>query len=147
MSSINYKVIFKGSKTSEKNKSSLTFQNILLKKPIKVPLKLILELKKMSENNPNIITFQNIEEVLKIRNDSLDFKFHYYFVLLYTFKTDGKKSGFLIGNTKGLGDILIGIWPFNKKFKEKSFFENYVEEFENLIKNPHKYKNITLIIG
>ena len=47
MNSINYKVIFKGSKGEHNKNLALTFKKIITKKTIKIPAQLILELKKL----------------------------------------------------------------------------------------------------
>jgi hypothetical protein len=146
MSPINYKVILKGSKREDEKGLSLTFRSLDSKKPISIPPQIILELKKLSEKSPIIITFQNIEEVLKIGSGPSLSDFNYYFVILYTAKKNKKKIGFLIGNVKNLGDVLIGIWPFNEQLTEKSK-ENILESFDNLIKKPHEYSEIALITG
>jgi len=66
--------------------------------------------------------------------------YNYYFIILFTTKDD-KKKGFLIGNEKKSGDILIGTWPFNDEFST----EKIPEIINNLVKNFNEYKEICLI--
>ena len=145
MNSINFKVIFKGSKDAENENLTLTFKKINSPTIMNVPVTVISELKILSEKSQNIVIFQNIEEVIEIGNDSSRELYNYYYVLIYTSKSDSKKEGFLIGNVKKKGDIIIGVWPFNKQIVELSP-EEILELFNNLIKKPHEYSNISLIL-
>ena len=149
MSSIYYKVIFKGTKTNEDNEPdslTLTFKNLISGKYLTIPPQFILELKKLTERSHNILSFQNIDEVIHIGTRQKQDVFTYYIIVLFTMKENEKKVGYLIGNKKKIGDVLIGTWPFNEQPKEISS-EGVHEEFVNLIKKPHEYSNITLITG
>ncbi|MFX1317193.1 MAG: hypothetical protein ACFE9T_15130 [Promethearchaeota archaeon] len=139
-----YKVIFKGFQEYKSKSLVLSFRDINSDKPINVPTQFILKLKKLSENSQNIIYFQNIKEVIIIGERNPTFSYNYYFILLYTIKMDGLKVGYLIGNVKRLGDIVVGIWPLNIEINELSS-EKILENYHNLINNPHKYTNICLI--
>lgn len=139
-----YKVIFKGVQESENKSLTLSFKCIASDKPIKVPSQFILELKKLSEISQNILYFQNIEEVLIIGTRKALYSYNYYFVVLYTIKSDGTKLGYLIGNVKKLGDIVVGVWPFNLKTMDLSS-DKLLKNYDNLINNPHEYTNIGLI--
>ncbi|MHA1293917.1 MAG: hypothetical protein ACTSQJ_14765 [Promethearchaeota archaeon] len=143
MNFINYKVIFKGFEDNGKNILSLTFKHLNFKKPINI-VQYIIDLKKKSEKNKNIFNFQNIEEVLPIGIDIPKGSFNYYYIILYSVKSDGKKFGFLIGNAKKFGDIVIATWPFNEQ-TQKFSNEFIINEFKNLVKNTHEYKNICII--
>ena len=145
MNSINFKVIFKGSKDVENENLTLTFKKINPTNNVGVPVIVISELKNLSEKSQNVVVFQNIEEVIEIGNESSRELYNYYYVLIYTSKSDGKKEGFLIGNVKKKGDVIIGVWPFNKQIEELSP-EEILEIFNNLIKKPHEYRNISLIL-
>jgi hypothetical protein len=143
MSSIFYKVIFKASNENENNSFSLTFRNLITSKPIYIPSRYFSALKELSKENKDIINFQNIQEVIKIGEDGFNYIFNYYIVLLFTYIHDRKKQGFLIGNAKNLGDILIGIWPFNQK--QLNFTSsNIVELFDDLIKKSD-FEKISII--
>ncbi|MFX1328671.1 MAG: hypothetical protein ACFE91_11135 [Promethearchaeota archaeon] len=144
MDFIVYRVIFRAQEQLEIKNLTLSFRNLDFEKPIIVHPKFISDLKTLSEKNQNIINIQNIEEVLIIGNPKIDYPFNYYLVLLLTEKSDRKKTGYLISNVKKLGDIIIGIWPFNTQL-EKLIRENIRETFNEILKNPNKYNSITLI--
>jgi hypothetical protein len=144
MDYIIYKVIFRAQNELENKNLSLSFKNLEFEKPISIPPIFILELKKLSEKNQHILNFQNIEEVLIIGNPMIDYAYNYYFVILYTVKSEGNMSGYLIGNVKKLGDIVIGVWPFNTTLKDLTG-EIILETYNDIIENPNKYSNIGLI--
>jgi len=146
MNSINYKVIFKGSKDIESENLTLTFKKFHSKNNIKVPIKIISELKSLSKKISNIVVFKNIEEVIEIGNNYSRDLYNYYYVIIYIYKFDGKKEGFLIGNKKKMGDVIIGMWPFDKEIMEFSPGE-ILDLFNNLITKPHEYSNISLILS
>ena len=144
MDSIIYKVIFRAHEEFEHKNLTLSFKSLKFKKPISIPAKFLLELKKLSETDQYIISFQNIEEVLIIGNPSIERTYNYYHVILYTHKSNKKKIGYLIGNVKNLGDIIIGVWPFNRDLKDLSE-EIVLESYSNMMQNPSNYTNICLI--
>ncbi len=144
MDSIIYKVIFQAHEQFENKNITLSFKNLNIKKLISIPPKFISELKKLSEINQHIINFQNIEEVLTIGNPTVDYTYNYYLVILFTIKSNGKKKGYLIGNVKKFGDIVIGVWPFNINLKDITG-EKVLETYNDIIKNPNKYSSICLI--
>lgn len=146
MNSINFKVIFNGSVDVENEDFSLTFKKLSSTNKIGVSATFISELKNLSEKSKNIVVFQNIEEVIEIGNASSRELYNYYYVLIYTCKSDAKKEGFLIGNVKKKGDVIIGVWPFNKQIEESSSKE-FLDSVSNTIKNPHEYSNICLILS
>lgn len=139
-----YKVIFKGVQESENKKLTLSFKDITSDKPIKVTTQFILELKNLSELSQNILYFQNIEEVVVIGTKKSRYSYNYYFIVLYTLKSDGAKVGYLIGNVKKLGDIVVGVWPFNLQTADLSS-EKILKNYRDLINKPHEYANICLI--
>jgi hypothetical protein len=139
-----YKVIFKGGQAEETEFLSLTFKNVITEIPIHIPAQVFSKLKKLSETDNALIPIQNIEEVLRFGEGLPSYKFNYYIVVLITNKQNNKKEGFLIGNVKKLGDILIGIWPFNNEFD--SFSPAIIlNKLNELIEQPSKFKNICLI--
>lgn len=144
MDSVVYKVIFKAHEQLENKNLTLSFRSLDFEKPIIVNPKFIFDLKTLSEKSQNILNIQNIEEVLIIGNQTTDYAYNYYLVLLLTEKSDGKKTGYLISNVKKLGDIIIGIWPFNTLLEELKRV-NIRETFNEVLNNPNKYNNITLI--
>lgn len=144
MSSIVYKVIFKGSKGNEKQFLTLTFKDISFHLLIKIPSHYFSSIKKISEKSESVINFQNIEEVILIGDNTSKYMFNYYLILLYSYKMNRKKHGFLIGNVKKVGDILIGIWPFTESIIDINA-EEVFKKFDDLINNPQNYKNICLI--
>ena len=144
MNSFIYKVIFRAHEKFENKNLTLSFINVDFEKPVSIPAKFILELKKISEKNNQVINFQNIEEVLIIGNPTFEYSFNYYLVILYTIKPDGRKVGYLIGNAKNLGDIIIGVWPFNIYSKDITE-EKVLETYHDIIENPNKYSSICLI--
>jgi hypothetical protein len=143
MSTIFYKVIFKGIKGDSSESYSLTFKNIVQDKPINVSSQFFSSLKTLSQKQASVINFQNIREVVKIGDSSNNYDFNYYIVILYTNITDGKKEGFLVGNLKKLGDILIGVWPFNQENTSISA-EHILNKLDSLT-NSNKYKDISVI--
>jgi len=144
MNSVIYKVIFRALEQFENNNLTLSFRNLELEKPVSLPAKFFLELKKTSEKINHVINFQNIEEVLIIGNPSVDYTYNYYLVILCTSKSDGKKTGYLIGNVKNLGDIIIGVWPFNKHLKDLTG-DKVLDSCNDIIRNPDKFSSICLI--
>jgi hypothetical protein len=143
MSTIFYKVIFKGIKGDSSESYSLTFKNIVQDKPINISSQFFSTLKMLSQKQTNVINFQNIREVVKIGTSSTNYDFNYYIVILYTSITDGKKEGFLVGNQKKLGDILIGIWPFNQENTPIS--SEHILKKLDLLTNGNKFKDICVI--
>lgn len=143
MSTIFYKVIFKGIKGDSSESYSLTFKNIVQDKPINISSQFFSTLKMLSQKQTNVINFQNIREVIKIGTSSTNYDFNYYIVILYTNITDGKKEGFLVGNLKKLGDILIGIWPFNQE--DTPISSERILKKLNLLTNSNNFKDISVI--
>ena len=144
MSDIIYKVIFKGTESDQEELLTLTFNSIFSEKPFNVSPHYISTIKRLSEKNQNIINFQNIEEVIKIGEGSILYSYNYYIVILYIMKSNMKKEGFLIGNAKKFGDILIGIWPFNENISSLTS-EIIVKKFDFLINHPKDFENICII--
>ena len=144
MSLIVYKVIFKGNVENEIKDLTLTFKEISYNEPINVSPKYISMLKKLSQTSQNIINFQNIKEVIRIGENTTGFIINYYIVLLYITKLNGNKKGFLIGNVKKRGDILLGIWPFTQK-SDILTSEEIDSIFNDLIVKPQNYRKICLI--
>ncbi len=146
MNSINFKIIFKGSKNLENENLTLTFTKLDSANNISVPASFITELKGLSERSENIVVFKNIDEVIEIGSDSSRELYNYYYVLIYKFKSEVKKEGFLVGNMKKKGDVIIGAWPFTKQSDELSP-ESIHDSITNLVKKPHEYSNISLILS
>ena len=142
MDSIIYKVIFKAFEQLENRNLTLSFKDLNVKNPITIPAKLILELKNLSVKSNNIISFQNIEEVIVVGNVKTKLRYTYYLVILFT--SNGERQGHLIGNVKNLGDVLIGVWPFNQLLSNMTL-EIIHEIYNNIIKNTEKFSNICLI--
>jgi len=144
MDSIIYKVIFKAIQYMENKNLTLNFKNLAFKKPIIVPSRFLQELKILSEKSENILIFQNIEEVITVGNINSNVNYNYYLIILFTLKSGKDKYGYLIGNVKNLGDITIGIWPFNREVSELTP-EIIIENYNNIINNPSDYSKICLI--
>ena len=144
MDSFIYKVIFRAQEQLENKNLTLSFKNLNFEKPLSISELSLLELKKLNETNQDIINFQNIEEVLIIGNPTVDYNYNYYLVLLFSTKLDEKKKGYLIGNIKKLGDIIIGVWPFNTENNEITG-QKILETYNDIIKNPKNYNSICLI--
>jgi len=142
MSFIFYKVIFRGIGEMEESSLSLTFNNIISDKYINMT-HYITSIKNMSDLYENIINFQNIEEVIIMGANSHLLLFNYYIVILVT-HIDEKKEGFLIGNTKKLGDLLLGSWPFSQNTIEKQS-EKILKSLDEIISNYVNIKKISLI--
>jgi hypothetical protein len=142
MSSEIFKVLFKGKKDAIQEKYSLTFKSVKTGETLKIPAQISIELKRISKSTQNVISIQNISEVIKAGKDSSLLFYNYYLIILFTIK-DGSKKGFLIGNEKNQGDVLIGTWPFNEDIDLTS--ESVIELLKNLISNPQDYKEICLI--
>ncbi len=144
MDSIIFKVIFKAQERFENKNLTLSFKNLNFEKPLSISAKSILELKKLSETNQHILNFQNIEEVLIIGNPLVDYTYNYYLVILFSLKPDEEKTGYLIGNIKKLGDIIIGVWPFNTHLKDTKG-KKILETYNDILENPQNYSSICLI--
>lgn len=142
MDSIIYKVIFKAFEQFENKNLTLSFKDLGAKNPITIPAKFILELKNLSEKNDKVVYFQNIEEVIIVGNVKTNYSFNYYLVILFT--SNGEKQGYLIGNIKKFGDIIIGVWPFNQQLS-KMTPETIHKNYNNIIKNPDNFSKICLI--
>ncbi|MFX0006667.1 MAG: hypothetical protein ACFFA7_15720 [Promethearchaeota archaeon] len=143
MNSVIYKVIFRALEQFENRNLTLSFKNLEFSTPISLPNK-FREFREMSVNTDHVMSFQNIEEVLIIGNPSVEYSYNYFLVILYTFKADGKENGFLIGNVKNLGDVIIGVWPFNKELNNITK-DNVLNSFKDIIENPDKFSSICLI--
>lgn len=137
-----YKVIFKGNNETKEKNLTLTFKSVIYEEPIKIPAKFILGLKKLSEINKNIVFFKNIDEITQFDQEISLISYNYYYILLFQLKNE--KTGFLIGNTKKMGDILIGIWPFNREQTQIST-EKIYEKLDNIINKADEYSKICLI--
>jgi hypothetical protein len=144
MNSIIYKVVFNAYEQFENKNLTLSFRNLNFNTPIAISSKNINKLKNISEKSKKFIIFQNIEDVFIIGNPSNDYSYNYFLVVLYTLKNNGLRGGFLIGNVKTLGDLIIGIWPFNIKIKDVAL-KKVLDDFNSLIENPDIYSNICLI--
>ena len=142
MDSIIYKVIFKAIEQFENRNLTLSFKDLNLKNLIIIPANLILELRNLNTKNNNIVSFQNIEEVIVVGNVETKFRYNYYLVILFT--SNGENQGHLIGNVKDLGDILIGVWPFNHQLSNMTP-EIIIENYNNIIQNSENFSNICLI--
>jgi hypothetical protein len=137
-----YKVTFKGNNETKEKNLTLTFKSVISADPIKIPSGFILKLKKLSETNKNVVIFKNINDVIKFGQDSSLVSFNYYYILLFQLKNE--MTGFLIGNVKKIGDILLGIWPFNKQQNQLST-EKIRKRFNEFINNTYEYRKICLI--
>ena len=141
MNTIVYKVVFNGINEIKEKTLNLSFKGVIFDPSIKIPSHFFSELKKLSELNQNILIFKNIDEVIKLGEDiSLD-AVYYYNVLLFQFKN--QKEGFLIGNTKKKGDILLGTWPFNKIYEDSK--NVILDKLNNLLSKHNEYDKICLI--
>ncbi|MBY9017416.1 MAG: hypothetical protein KGD66_01155 [Candidatus Lokiarchaeota archaeon] len=140
MSFIFYKVLFRG--IGETEESSLTFNNVNSDKYINMT-HYITSIKNLSDLHENIINFKNIEEVIIMGASSPPFSFNYYIVILVSHK-DEKKEGYLIGNTKKLGDLLIGSWPFSRNTLETQS-DKILKRLDEIISNHVNIKKISLI--
>ncbi len=143
MSSIFYKVIFEGVKEDSSDSYSLTFKDIFSDIQIQIPSQFFTTLRVVSQKESNIVQFQNIKEVIKIGNPSNKIEINYYIAILYTNLNDGKKEGFLVGNIKNMGDMLIGEWPYNEENVSNSK-DIYLQKLD-LLANSSKFDNICII--
>jgi len=144
MESIIYKVIFKAIQQSENKNLTLNFRNVNLENPLIIPSKLLPKLIDLSDKSNEIIFFQNIEEVIVIGNMRPKFVYNYYRVLLFILKSNKEKRGYLISNVKDIGDIIIGVWPFNQKESEITP-EIILKKLNDFLNNPKNYSNICVI--
>ncbi|MHA1106744.1 MAG: hypothetical protein ACTSPN_13670 [Promethearchaeota archaeon] len=126
----------------EETSLSLTFNNVISNKYINMT-HYITSIKNMSDLYENIINFQNIEEVISMGANSHLLSYNYYIVILVTHK-DEKKEGYLIGNTKKLGDLLIGSWPFSQNRIETQSGK-ILKRLDEIISNYSNIKKISLI--
>jgi len=143
MDSVFYKVIFKAIEDVENVNLMMSFKNLNLINPIAIPSEFINKLRDLSEELENVIHFQNIEEVLIIGNFVPRYKYNYYLINLFE-KVNGKKQGYLIGNVNKLGDIIIGVWPFNRQLLEVTP-DVIINSFKEMIESPNNYRKICII--
>lgn len=139
-----YKVIFKAIEQFENKNLTLSFKNVSFSNPITIPTRFIDELKRLSEHHNNIVYFQNIEEVITVGEITQSYNYNYFLAILYILKKNGKKRGYLIGNVRNLGDIIIGIWPFDQD-DDQLTPERIRENYSNIINKPENYSNVCLI--
>lgn len=140
-----FKVLFKGALESEENLLNLTFEAISLKEPVRVDSNFINHIKETAEKKSNLLFFQNIEEVLQLGDHPQKNKYNYYYVLLFTNKSDKRRIGVLIGNLKAIGDIIIGIWPIDFKLKKDLNIKAISSELNDIKTSPENFIDITLI--
>lgn len=143
MSSIFYKVIFEGTKEDSSDTYSLTFSDIFNDNNIQISSQFFSTLRDLSHKESNIVLFQNVKEVIIIGDPSFKIEIIYYIAILYTSLNDGKKEGFLVGNVKNMGNVLLGEWPYNEESVSQSK-EYYLQKLDLLTDNS-KYKNICVI--
>jgi len=144
MDLVTFKVIFRAFEQFEQKNLTLSFLNIISEKRIEIPSNLLLNIKRLSEKSNDVINFQNIGEVILLGSSKANYIFNYYFVILYTLKLEEKKRGYLIGNVKKLGDLLIGVWPFN--IEPNTITEdNILENLNDIVNNLTNYTKICLI--
>ncbi|MBY9007570.1 MAG: hypothetical protein KGD63_12520 [Candidatus Lokiarchaeota archaeon] len=135
-----YKVIFKGSNKIEKEKLSLTFKEVDLDSILRISEEYINKLKKIRDKE--IINFQNIETVIRFGPNGSPSNYNYYNVILFSYNEN--RQGMLIGNLKNKGDVLIGIWPFDKELNKEAL-EYLNQIFNDLIITPNKFQEICII--
>lgn len=143
MSLIFYKVIFEGIKEDSSDSYSLTFKDIFDDNQIQISSQFFTTLRVSSQKESNVVHFQNIKEVIKIGNPSIKIEINYYIAILYTNLNDGKKEGFLVGNIKNMGDMLIGEWPYNEE-NVSNLKDLYLQKLD-LLTNSFKFNNICVI--
>ncbi|KKN69662.1 hypothetical protein LCGC14_0438510 [marine sediment metagenome] len=143
MDSMFYKVIFKAIENVENKNLMMSFKNLNSTTPIAIPSEFINKLRDLSENLENIIHFQNIEEVLIIGNLVSRYNHNYYLINLFE-RVNGEKQGYLIGNVNELGDIVLGVWPFNRQLL-KLTPDVIINTFDEMIKSPTNYRKICII--
>ena len=143
MSSIFYKVIFEGTKEDSSDSYSLTFKDIFSDNQIQISSQFFTTMRVLSQRESNVVHFQNIKEVIIIGNLSIKIEINYYIAILFTKLNDGEKKGFLIGNIKNMGDILIGEWPYDEENVSNSK-DLYLQKLD-LLTNSSKYNNICVI--
>ena len=143
MSLIFYKVIFEGIKEDSSDSYSLTFKDIFDDNQIQISSQFFTTLRVSSQKESNVVHFQNIKEVIKIGNPSIKIEINYYIAILYTNLNDGKKEGFLVGNVKNMGDMLIGEWPYNDE-NVSNPEDLYLQKLD-LLTNSSKFDNICVI--
>lgn len=147
MNSVIFKVVLKGNEQEDSvaaESITLTFKSVISPNFIKIPVNFISSLKTMNKNNKNIVNFQNIEEVITIGDISKEIIINYYLVILFSSKSKNERNGLLIANIKKVGDVLIGIWPFNEDTEFLN--EDYMNQiFNDLTNNKENYKNIVII--
>ncbi len=143
MSSIFYKVIFEGIKEDSSDSYSLTFKDIFRVNQIQISSQFFTTLRVSSQKESNVVHFQNIKEVIKIGNPSSKIEINYYIAILYSNLNDGKKEGFLVGNVKNMGDMLIGECPYNEENVSNSK-DLYLQKLD-LLTNSSKFDNICVI--
>ncbi|KKK42562.1 hypothetical protein LCGC14_0385740 [marine sediment metagenome] len=143
MDSMFYKIIFKAIENVENENLIMSFKDLDSINPIAIPSEFIKKLRDLSEDLENIIHFQNIEEVLIIGNFVPKYNYNYYLINLFE-KLNGEKQGYLIGNVNKLGDIIIGVWPFNQLLLELTP-DVIINTFDEMIKSPNNYRKICII--
>ena len=140
-----YKVLFKGLFDSEETVLNLTFEVLYSIDPVKIDPASINKIKEIAVKRENIFFFQNIKEVLQLGKDFQLSNCPYYYILLYTLKSNGTRKGVLIGNVKSIGDVIIGIWPIEFNLKKGFDLNQLLSELNYITTTPNDFINITLI--
>jgi hypothetical protein len=142
MNIVFYKVIFRGIGEMQESSLSLTFNSVISDKYLNMT-HYITSIKNLRDFDEDLINFQNIEEVIIMGANNNPLPFNYYIVILLVCKNE-KKEGYLIGNNKKLGEVLIGFWPFNQNYNEIQYGE-ILKRFDQIIINQNNVKKISLI--
>ncbi len=142
MNIVFYKVIFRGIGEMQESSLSLTFNSVISDKNLNMT-HYITSIKNLRDFDEDLINFQNIEEVIIMGANNNPLSFNYYIVILLVCKNE-KKEGYLIGNNKKLGEVLIGFWPFNQNYNEIQY-DGILKRFDQIIINQNNVKKISLI--
>jgi len=121
-----YKVSFFDNRNLDSEPISLVFRKVEKSPSDSFISNLIDTIRNYDTDKTEFIVIKNIKNVLELSDSFSLSKFSDFTVVLFEIDETDKKKGFLIGNSKEIGQAIIGYWPFYSN-------ENLsVEELENI---------------
>ncbi|TFF87182.1 MAG: hypothetical protein EU550_03760 [Promethearchaeota archaeon] len=110
-----YKVSFFDNRNLDSEPISLVFRKVEKSPSDSFVTNLIDTIRNYDTEKFEFITIKNIKNVLELSDSFSLSKFSDFTVVLFENGETDKKKGFLIGNKKEIGLVIIGYWPFYSK--------------------------------